>query len=425
VTALRVGQRAAPGVALAVVVAALGARALGSPRWAALAFVAAGLVWLAGLAARAAWRLPVSDATARQLDADAALAGELRSARWFASAAGTSAWSRHHLASAAERARAISWRDVYPSPRAGRRWVVALGLVAVALAVGYWPSLDAASTGGAPAAIGADSETGALPPELVEELSALANGDLSPEQARELARTLLEREGLDPVLARQLESFLAQSGQQVTSPSDGPGQPNDQQQAGTGSQSGTETPDDVEWALGDTASRLANEQARRASPRSPAADAESVDADAPESGESTEGTGAARPPDDTSRRDTSDTGSVGGLAIETEEASGDDAQKGQGRSSAGSGRTPRGESFLADWALTEALNRELVQADDAARGRTIRVDERRRTEEGQSAVAFSRERPQQRIVPPVFGPAAIMPEARRRLIERYFVREAE
>src|SRR5262245_32666564 len=81
----------------------------------------------AGLGAysRLSRRLRAStDGIAARVDADAGLGGELRSAHWFATQSGISAWPAFHLERAAERAGRIAWQTVYPRERHSRAWSV-------------------------------------------------------------------------------------------------------------------------------------------------------------------------------------------------------------------------------------------------------------------------------------------------------------
>jgi hypothetical protein len=112
--------RAAPAAAAAAVLAAAFVRWRG-----------AAALWLLALPVAAATGLMIyslvmrrqpriSDALASEIDRDAGLGGELRSAAWFAGRRLDDAWTSFHLTHAAERIESVEFKSVYPAVRARR-----------------------------------------------------------------------------------------------------------------------------------------------------------------------------------------------------------------------------------------------------------------------------------------------------------------
>ena len=76
-----------------------------------------------------------SDLDAAAIDKDAGLAGELRSATWFAALPERDMWAEWHVARAATRLRGISWPQLYPPVRARRAQLTTAALVLGTLAL--------------------------------------------------------------------------------------------------------------------------------------------------------------------------------------------------------------------------------------------------------------------------------------------------
>ena len=76
-----------------------------------------------------------SDLDAATIDEDAGLAGELRSATWFAALPERDMWAECHVARAATRLRGISWLQLYPPVRARCAQLTTAALVLGTLAL--------------------------------------------------------------------------------------------------------------------------------------------------------------------------------------------------------------------------------------------------------------------------------------------------
>jgi hypothetical protein len=168
----RVLAMAAPTVAGVMLVFAAAGRFFGWSRWiplTALGFAAAGLLLYGWLARRAR---PTTDAIASNVDRDASLRGELRSAHWFEANGASDEWTEFHVQKASDRAASVDWPGLYPSPKAMKQWagtgVLAVAVIAVSL---YVPAR--ASGPDLAAAIGDPELAAALPADVAARLAAL------------------------------------------------------------------------------------------------------------------------------------------------------------------------------------------------------------------------------------------------------------
>ena len=195
--AVRVLSRIAPPAAVLVLVAALLGRLAGWPPLATLAIwgVAAMAVVVATLVI---CRLqPATDAVASRLDADANLAGELRSAWWFASAEAPDEWTAFHVEQAAGRGSQVDWRTVYAPVAYRRAWLATAALSLAAFLVPVGVPLSPSTEASVPSAaenLAAAVELEALPPEVLERvlelLARVESGAMSPEDALARLREL-------------------------------------------------------------------------------------------------------------------------------------------------------------------------------------------------------------------------------------------
>ena len=128
-----------------------------------------------------------TDALAAQIDTDAGLGGELRSAHWFESREANDEWAEYHLDRARERLSAVSWTDLYPRVRAGRAWVLTSALTAIAIAL----TITLPRT----------QETG-LDPQLAAEIAAVAD-QLPPDLQKRLDELLSAVKAGEPGAAQR------------------------------------------------------------------------------------------------------------------------------------------------------------------------------------------------------------------------------
>src|SRR5262249_5024091 len=183
--------------------------------WSALGPVtvmAAAALSLALVVAAARRDREISDAAASSIDAQAGLAGELRSAHWFAQKGEPDPWVEYHLTNAAEHIGRVDWPALYPAPHAPRAKVATAVMGAAALAVALIVPGHAATDAGGAATPGRVEARAArtgqavalLPPQLRKELedllAAIESGRASSVSESDV-RGLLDR--LDQRLAQQ------------------------------------------------------------------------------------------------------------------------------------------------------------------------------------------------------------------------------
>jgi hypothetical protein len=396
---------------------------------------AVALVLLAAVLAAMAWwgsrALPVSDAAAASIDHDAQFGGELHSAHWFAgrplpeadAPVGTS-WAAFHLSKAAARIQAQDWAALYPPVQASRQWLTSGALVAVAIiALVVGPrSREAilASQGLTPEEIEAAMAGELLPDDIQARIDALlgeiTEGGLTDESARlkmdelrDLLGKLSEAEK-EAALAKG-EAAEAQGGEK---PSDDPGDAL-AAKAEEAADASAGLPEDVRWSLEDLANRLANAKPNQTEANK---DNPSASEQTGEKGNAGEGAEAAQMQQ------------AAGMQMVREAAS--DAAEGQmmqggggamgGDSKPGAGGNQGGQGQIDMQALAQALRQEMIQAQTDQLGENIDTELRRKTEQSQAKVGFTRvpapttfDRSRAALPPPV-------PEAHRSLLQRYFQR---
>lgn len=418
--AARVVARVAPVAAVLVLVVALAARLIG---WSPLVPVAALVVVAAALGLYfvvARRTRPTSDAIAARVDADASLAGELRSAHWFASRADADAWATFHVQRAAEHAGRIDWTSLYPPVRAARSWVVAAGCVvgAIALSVSLparQPSADAVIVDG----VAIDPEQ--LPAELRKKLEALmAAMDEGKASAAEATATLEKLKELmaniDPALQKKLEAMLrdrplgadAQTKRKDLDAEDLA----ERAEKGDGNAG---LPEDVRWALEDLAARLANASADRKT-------AEGNPTASTETGEKGLGSQQAQAEQAAAQASMQMVKEAAADPGASQMMMGGGAMGGDSR--AGAGGNSGAETGAADALLiAKALRKELVEASADIKGENVtKEDIRRKTEQGKSTLGFTRVAPPAAFDRSRADAPPTVPEARRDLLQRYFIR---
>jgi len=375
----------------------------------------------------------VTDAAAAALDARAGLGGELHSAHWFAGheRAGVAGdlepgqWTTFHLAHAASKVHSADWAALYPPVRATRQWMTSGALVAVAIMAmvigprsrtamlaeqGLTPA-DAALAAGEMLPADIQAKIDAL-------LAAIESGELSADAAKlkvDEIRALLEK------LNASSAEEAANKGDASKNADAGGEKPNDDagdqltKKAEKLADSAAGLPEDVRWSIDDLASRLANADAsKRETNKDNKAASE-------QTGEKGQGSGEA---------EKAEMAQAAGMQMVREAAS--DATEGQmmnggggamgGDSRPGGGGNKGGDGPLNLTQLQQALRQELIQAQADVLGQTVDTEIRRKTEQGQAKVGFSRvaaptsfDRSRAALPPPV-------PEAHRSLLQRYFDR---
>jgi hypothetical protein len=425
--AVTVVARFAPYVAGSALVLALAARWFG---WSWTIPAISLFVAAAAMVAAVSWgrrAREVSDAAAATLDAKASLGGELHSAHWFAghdrqAVAGDpepGQWTTFHLSHAAGRVKSADWASLYPPVRAARQWMTSGALVAVAvMAMVIGPrsrSAILAEQGLSPDAVAAGE---LLPADIQAKidalLAAIESGELTAEAARlkvDEIRALLEK----------MNASAAENAKKGDAADAGGEKPNDDEgdkltkKAEELADSAAGLPEDVKWSIDDLASRLANaDAAKRETNKDNKAASE-------QTGEKGQGSADA---------EKSEMGEAAGMQMVREAAS--DAAEGQmmnggggamgGDSRPGGKGNQGGEGPLKLTRLQQALRQEMIQAQADLLGQTVDTEIRRKTEQSQAKVGFSRvaaptsfDRSRAALPPPV-------PEAHRSLLQRYFDR---
>ncbi len=427
----RVAQLA-PYAAGAGLVLALASRWFG---WTAGVPAAALIALAVALVAMAWWgsrAMPVSDAAAASIDQDAQLGGELHSAHWFAGKSlpdagageGTS-WAAFHLAQASRRIQAVDWPALYPPVRVSRQWFTSGALVAVAvIALVVGPrSREAilASQGLTPEEIAAVMARDMLPDDIQakinELLGEIAEGGLTDDQARLKMDELRDLLGKLDEATKEAELAQGEASDELAGgekPTDGSEQM--AAKAEEAAQANAGLPEDVRWSLEDLANRLANAKEKpgdEAKNENPAASEQTG-----EKGNAADGAETAQMQE------------AAGMQMVREAAS--DAAEGQmmqggggamgGDSKAGASGNQGGQGQIDLKALAQVLRQEMIQAQEDQLGENIDTELRRKTEQSQAKVSFTRvpapttfDRSRAALPPPV-------PEAQRSLLQRYFQR---
>lgn len=374
----------------------------------------------------------VSDATATDIDARAGLGGELHSAHWFAAHeaphvtgdAEPGQWATYHLAKASSKIGATDWASLYPPVRAAKQWLASAALIAVAVvALLNGPRSTAAilAEQGLTAADAEKAQLELLPADIQKKidelLAAIKSGELSAEAARlkvDEIRALLEKLNASAEESKGKGDAAKNAEAGGEKPSDDEGDKLTKK-AEELADSSAGLPEDVRWSIDDLASRLANsDAAKRETNKENAAASE-------QTGE--KGTGS----DDAAKAEMAQ---AAGMQMVREAASdaaegqmmngGGGAMGGDSRPGAGGNQGGTGQANMA--ALQQALRQEMIQAQADLLGQTVDTEIRRKTEQSQAKVGFSRvatptsfDRSRAALPPPV-------PEAHRSLLQRYFQR---
>jgi hypothetical protein len=355
----------------------------------------------------------VSDATAARVDAEAGLAGELRSAHWFADQPEVGPWPVFHLERAAKRLADVAWEQVYPPVRANRAWAMTGLLVVASLFLSYRvppPRAASQATAGKPAGEGGPT---ALPltadqaKKLQDLLAKAQMGNLTPEEAKQLADASKLLSKLDSKVDPKMAELAKKLEQAVNK--------NAQNRMADGETSDAAA-EDMKAAMEDLASKLAKGQAER----SEGNPNEAPNADDKQFGKSSAAGAQAKAVqasvqmvrEAASENDNQQMLPAGG-------APGGDSAAGRG----GNNGDGKGAGELLKL-QADALKKELIEANTDTAGQNVtKEDLRRKTEQGRSNLSFTRvagtavlERGRAVPPPPV-------PDARKSLVQSYFIRK--
>ena len=292
--AMRGLVRLAPVFAGVVLIAAALSRLLGFSNIVPIALLGAGILVLGAAVWIQTRRRHTTDAIAAAVDADASLAGELRSAHWFEAAGSGDEWTQFHVARASERVESIDWAGLYPRVRGGRSWALTatLAAAAIVLSVGV-PArhLALATTDTAAAGGPGDSLSAELRAKLNALLAQMELGKLSAEEARaSLAelKDLLAK--IDPKLQDKLDEMLKKA--QLSADAPKGKELNAKDLAEGARQDGSGMPEDMKKALEEIAQRLnKNDQGEKQASNSESAQPSSENNESGAAGEKSQGKG--------------------------------------------------------------------------------------------------------------------------------------
>ena len=416
--AVRALARIAPIAAVVIAAIAAGLRLTGGSRVVAPVLFGLATVSLAALGYLRARTRPTSDAIALQVDTDASLGGELRSAHWFASTPDDDPWTAFHLERAVDRARGLEWRDLYPSVRAARSWTLtaACAIAVAALSVsGPARATLVATTAGSGSQI--DGTALAIPAELAKQIeAALAKLDgeqLSPEElAKALANLKDLATKLDPALQKKLQQLMDERKSMLNAD-----QANAKKDGMKSAESSSGLPEETRWALEDMAAKLAGEtNDRKTNPNNAAASEQSA-----EKGLGSPQAAAVK-------------GESGGeMTMQLAREAASDSTQAQmmmanggpqgAQSAGGRGNHPDAAGSAQALLLAQALRKELVEAASDTMGDNVppKDDIRHKTEQSRSAMGFSKVTPTSFDRSHAEAPPTV-PEARKPLLQNYFVR---
>jgi hypothetical protein len=426
-----VAWRIAPVIAAVAMALAIVRRWTSWSPWLPVLVLVIGGGALAAYVLAAIRRHTVSDAVAAGVDADADLRGELRSASWFAGREHRDSWANLHLQRAAARLETVSWATLYPSERAprARAATVAFTIAALALTVVLPERVSVARSASQSEAAQAKATTPdgrpivaeLLPPELLAQLQALLAaaemGDtVTAERLASSAelREFLNRLAADPDLLKKLAAALA-----AQDPTKAPTAKELKAMAERARKAAdmASMSQDMRDALEKMADEAEMAQGEQQSAENE--DGEPAAADASQKGDSAQSNSAGSMQDlsvQMSRQ--ADAGGAAGIMMMS---NADDSSAGPPGSGVG-GSGSQEAAAAAAMALAAAFSHETVEASQDNPGDNVETDVRRKTEQGTSAVAFTRGAAGQFDKSRASAPPPV-PEARRSSVQTYFVRK--
>jgi hypothetical protein len=406
--------RIAPALAAVGVAAALFVRWRGAAAVWALAIPLAAAIGLVLYTILMRRQPRVSDALASEIDRDAHLDGELRSAAWFATRGSAEPWISFHLARAAEHLASVEFARVYPPVRTGRARLATSLLTVAAVAIlatvphqAFVKASGGVTAAGKPAAAATAAMPDAVPQDLPKELEALLaaieNGTLAAQLA---AGNPALQDALSKLSMINDPAALAALARALSA------QKNDPEAmkalAERAKRDAALAPQqDVKNALEDLASKLSQPDSDKDSAGFEASDETQAGDTASLSTTTSEST-----------RDANAIAGLGMLTMSNEDMAGADAPPGMG---VGGGSSPTtGKGTMPE--IANALRHEIIEAneDDVTGG--VHTDARRKTEHGTAATLFTRGSAAafdngRATVPPV------IPESRRAGMQIYFARK--
>lgn len=358
----------------------------------------------------------VSDHTAAAIDTEVQLEGELRSAAWFATRGSTDPWAEFHLQHAAARLESIDFATHYPPIRAPRARI-ATGVMIVATlvlafafpqrprAISAIPDTPLSASARKVPTIAVEGVPPELPQDLEDLLTAIENERLAELRSGSAALldTLNKLQSIkDPealaALARALASDRLQQLDDKTAMKD---------LAERAQRDATKTPSsDVRDALDQLAKNLSK----------PDSELDSAGLEKSDEAEPNGGMEMAGPSE--SARDADAIAGVGMVALSKQDSAQSDAPPGVG--AGGSSGAPNGGGTMPD--IAKALRHEVVEAHEDDVSGDVHSEDRRKTERGTAATAYSRSAVGHSDGSRAVAPPPV-PEARRAGVQTYFTRK--
>jgi hypothetical protein len=418
----RVLSRTAPLAAAGLLALAVVGRFAEWPRWVPLAALGVTALVLGLFAILQRRALPTSDAIATAVDADAGLRGELRSAHWFEAIAPETdrdAWAAYHIDVAADRAAKVDWPALYPAVPAGRQWAGTALLSAAIIAMSVALPARVATAPVDAAAI--DPALAAqLPPDLAKKLAALM-AQLQAGEADAKAKQLSLEEmkalmaKLDPAMQKKLAEMLEKMA--LANPQDKARADAADARPERAENSAAGLPEDVRWAQEDLAQRAAQgNEDRQTNPKNPSASSETGEKGMGSAQAEQKAGAAAESATPMVREAAADPG--GKMMMGGGGPMGGDSRPGAGGNQGA--QQGAAEALL----LAQALKRDTLEAHADALGENVEKDDlKKKTEQGKSALGYTRVAETRTFDPSRAAAPPPVPEARRQLLLNYFIRK--
>jgi hypothetical protein len=225
---------------------------------------------------------------------------------------------------------------------------------------------------------------------------------------------------IDPELAAKLAE-LAKQAAEAGEMAEGGEKPPDAMAADAAKNPNAGLPEDVRWAVDDLAERLANaSRERQTNPDNPAASEDTA-----ETGAGSEQAATSEASTDSqmklSREAASDPG-AGKMMMAGAGAMG--AMGGDSQPGAGGNNGARTGNQPDPLSIAQALRQETVEASQDTQGKNVeKEDIRRKTEQGEATVGFSRAAPPSTVDRSRAQAPPVVPDARRALLLNYFIRQ--
>ena len=380
--------------------------------WALVALSVAGVAafaWIAG-------RVPtLTDAAALQLDTDAGLQGELRSAHWFSAHPVSNAWTSFHLGRATERIESVFWPTVYPPVKTARAWSGAALLGAAALLVALtsaWPLAkgktvagDAKKTASAETAAGIPTD---LQKQIDELIRAVQSGAMPMDEARAKVSELRDAlAAIDPKMQAALAKAAAE--QQKAAEKSGAESLADRAEKAAAKPF---LPQDMKWSMEDLASKLKY----AGKPKEKSSEEDQQEQEMSKAGG--QKNDAASPK----------AGDAGAQMTRTTAA---DAQSSQMMATTmspmggerGPNSDPKKGQLGAALDLKGNLRKETIEADADSQGANVLNEMRKKSEKSNSVLGFSRVAPLAAYDKSHAAPPPPPSDAVRALLKNYFIRK--